>query len=164
MSPSPEKPCATIQCERTTCATAKWKRAGGQPIEGRYCEECAEKLERSGDEVVWDDGLDRSGDVVELRPDQVEDRWPVVTLMKPPGSRNLRFAPMSAPPGWERANATISCRYYPADHPGVLSPDEARLLARFVTPPECISAAEVGACKEIARRLSTWAEGEGTKP
>jgi hypothetical protein len=128
MSPSPEKPCATIQCERTARATAKWKRAGGQPIEGRYCEECAEKLERSGDEVVWDDGLDRSGDVVELRPDQVEDRWPVVTLMKPPGSRNLRFAPMSAPPGWERANATISCRYYPADHPGVLSPDEARLL------------------------------------
>lgn len=130
MSPSPET-CASIQCERTACATAKWNLSiPGAITEGRYCKECAEKLERSGDEVVWDDGSDRSGDVVELRP-EVEDRWPVVWLKREPGDClpyggwHLQHPdPLGAEPYDE------ALQYYPADHPAVLTPAEARLVAR----------------------------------
>lgn len=46
--------CSTIDCEGSAVAAASWDDGKGDLVAGRYCRECAEKLERCGDRVDWD--------------------------------------------------------------------------------------------------------------
>jgi hypothetical protein len=90
--------------------------------------------------------------------EQVEDCWPVVTLYRSPRKKGV-FAIPSKLLGEE------SGTYYPADHPAVLSPDEARYCAQNLAVAAPRYHHEVRPeIEALARRLSTWAEGEETKP
>lgn len=82
--------------------------------------------------------------------ERVED-WPVVELSRRAAGYPLYLKANSLP-------ADEFETYYPASAPNVLSPDEARVLSRYVTPPECISLEESTKAKEIAQRLSDYAK------
>lgn len=88
--------------------------------------------------------------------DQVEDRWPEVELSRRAVGYPLYLKANSLP-------ADEFERYVPATSPNVLTPDEARLLARMTINSPALTDEEHNASVDLRLRLSTLAEGEGTK-
>jgi hypothetical protein len=79
-----------------------------------------------------------------IREEQVEDRWPVVNLSRlDAGSPFIVFPATTAAPFETRT-------YYPADHPAVLTPDEAASVAHHLPPDH-----------ELWKRLFNYAADEG---
>jgi hypothetical protein len=102
--------------------------------------------------------------------EQVEDRWPVLTVLKhrhsdEPGEPITwdLIDEKEAPEFRDPAESDFAVEaYHPESAPNVLSPDEARLLLK-VNDGELESGAEFDAAGELCNRLEAWAEREGTK-
>jgi hypothetical protein len=91
-------------------------------------------------------------------PEQVEDRWPVIVVVKTPDGSHLLDPCDERSDELKEEGIWKAQTYYPADHPAVLTPDEAGMCMRALR-----NMGEPVELRELADRLSTWAEGEETK-
>jgi hypothetical protein len=88
------------------------------------------------------------------KAEQVEDRWPVVTLHRLPGCKPVKYSPTARIPGDAEEQT-----YYPAAHLAVLSKEEAIDCAQNLAVAAPSYHHEVRPKIEaLARRLSAYAE------
>jgi hypothetical protein len=85
-----------------------------------------------------------------IREEQVEDRWPVIVVVKAPDGSHLLDPSDERSDELKEEGIWKAQTYYPADHPAVLTPDEAASVAHHLPPDH-----------ELWKRLFNYAADEG---